>query len=473
MFFLVVGRSRPNPALANAPKTRKRTARQRPSPSRSSKKTESHKTSKSRKTVKKKKTRPARPPALTGRFAVVNQGPINTAGINGLSSLYSVLAAANMGRPIADRALRAALLKRPSDLTLVRTRAAISAGRSLFAALKHQPAIQKLRQAESLLLQHVSSKTARPLLRETWTYLLLSLDAQGKTQKATAVARNLEKLTAGRQKPPKVPQALWNKYRRPKKRPAKMRSLTLETPANVTVQVDFTTVAPEKGKPKGDADLRVWKLNVDHKDHHITVEARGHRKFYTHLPAGRKPASISVVLAPLPTVSYKSLREKLAALAGASGKKWSRFLGALARKHAIDRFVTAFERNGQWIVKVFSAQRKAFVGPAAAISFPPTQKTKQKVHAWAHTVVSAVRKAQSSDEKAAARQRALKKSTRKAAAAVADPKKKPLKKKKKKTTPLWKRWYFWVAIGAVGIVTAVFALRKEESDKVEIQVYRP
>jgi hypothetical protein len=421
------------------------------------------------------------PEKLAGKVAVLNAGPVSSTSVGQLLRLYQALESGRLGQPISDRALRETLAGKPANPALLKAKSSLDKGKALYGALKLEEAVKSLRRAETLYLEHVATARSRRGLRDTWAYLLLALSSLGQQKEMKEVAGRLRLLTKPGKAPAGVPASLWKKIsaRLPKK--TKTRGLAIEAPSSAKVWVDFKPVSLPAGEPpkeeKGSgASLR--RLRVDGGEHHVAVEAAGHRKLYRRVEPGRDSQSITAVLAPESAPPHLRLRRKLAKIRESRAGFTAAASSTIASSLEIARLIVASPAGKGWSLRAFDSKTGTFVSPPLAISFPVEAADLARLKGWSVKLADKLspkkKEARAADEKTKPRKLPLKESARKAAAKVAEPKSPAEKgKEKKKPKPLWKRWYFWVAIGAVGIVTAVFALRKEETDKVEIEVYRP
>lgn len=445
----------------------------KPSPKTVNKKTASKKQTTEKQAEKTEAEKKTKDSALDdqffqGTFAIVNLAGDNSRTITELLNLYNILKKSSLGDVLEETSLQRALLGAAYDTRFKDAQETMNRGKRLYGALKFSEAISVLEKAKNMFLRGVDHDKAADELISTLSYLMLSLNSMGKTSEAREIARTLSFLSKN-SVPEKVPAPLWKQLKPKQKRKPNTRILKIRAPKDARVFVDFKLLkngALLKGgaTPGADGDV-LWSTRIDTGLHHIIVEAEGLRKFYTQVQAG--PADVSLVT----TMELESkdphpyIRSTVIEWLSKKAVPTTKELKALARKARVQRLVIVKKEKTAYSLQLFEAKNVRIYPLTVTYTPPINEKDKEKLIKWGSAI------ARSLKPKEEVKKIPLEKSTKKAAAEAG--KKKPLSEKPKKTPPIWKRWYFWVTLGAVGIVAVVFAVRGDPENKVEIEVTRP
>lgn len=414
-----------------------------------------------------RKSRPARPAvrpaALPPRpapvkLAVVNLSPTDLASINVSLKMYELMK--SMDATIPDEAVRQALAGAPFDMSELVAGNLLEKAKLAFAALKRARAVKLLLKAESYYLREVLVVSASKQIATVWTYLLITQNELGLTDQARLAAEQIYRFSKGK-KPDEIPLQVWRKYIRPF-RFRQMRTLFVEAPKGSKVYVDFHLIPPPS-RPGP------FIARVDVGAHHVAVEAPGMKRFYERVAQGRGKASVRAFMARSPVDAHASIRAELLLLKNLAEKERTKKLSALGRKLGLDALLLMAQRGGTLFLRFLEASKGSFLDKPLVVELPLKPSTSKPLITWLKGVEKAradllAPKPPKKIEPIASARKAARKVTAE---------KKPLKKRpKKKAKPLWKKWYFWVAAVAVAVVVTVFAVRKDEGNKVELTVYR-
>ncbi len=376
--------------------------------------------------------------------------------------------------PIDDPELRRVLAGDRPDWSLQQAQALLDRARLAYATLKIQQALTDLQAARELLLRQVPVASAKPLLAQVWAYLVMCHNSLGQGEQARKAAADLALVSADG-KP--LPRVLWKRYKpKPKQnKPTRRfvrRGRRLKTrgpgalvsvPKGATVYVDFKVLpptAPQWIVLPNQSNRNRLALRADrHK--YLAVEAPGKRRFFTIVsPTNLDP--LQVVLPPAGPDPEAKIRAWLDDIR-AKGPDAERISALGARVHAHWILVLLRRPDGRHLA-LYETARPASPRWTGLVADLETQPSTKQVESLVSLLAP--------KPKARPTPRALARSARKAARKVAARPTNPATKPKKK--PLWKKWYFWVALGAVAVAATVFAVTKDkQSDEVDIRVYRP
>jgi len=408
------------------------------------------------------------PPAKgrpTSPWAVVVASPHPTKSqVQLIENLYLTRTFVVFGRPIASKALRTVLAGAPFVWTTEEARATLTAARLSYATVKLQQAIGQLRRAESLYLRYVPSAQARKGLHQTWALMVLAYHSLGMSKQARQAAENLALLEPSG-KP--VPPAIWKQYA-PSRRGKMRRTLSVDGLAGATLLVDFKPVPPTTRSAGRD----IWTIKVRRAGHHVMLDAPGHAKFYAWVPSGSKDTQLTAVMPARPADTFMDLRAFLATKSDKGPGLDPTDLKKVAQQAGAHLLLVAWFEAQNLRLRAFDASHKRYVG--ATITLHGSSGRMAQNPTWTKQVAQAFAPRK---PRPPLPRKALSKSTKKAAdqqaKRAADQRK---LKAHHKGKPLWKRWYFWVAIGAVGILAGVFAYKNKDnstSDVVQVRVHRP
>jgi len=437
----------------------------KPSPKKGNEKTTSKKQTAEKRAEKPETAKKTKDSALDdqffqGTFAIVNLAGDNPKTITELLNLYKILQKSSLGDGLEETSLQKALLGAAHDTRFKNAQETMKRGKRLYGALKFSEAISVFEKAKTMFLRSVHHDKAADELISTLSYLMLSLNSLGKTPEAREVARTLSFLSRD-SVPEKVPSPLW-KQLKPKRKP-NTRILKIRAPKDARVFVDFTLLK-DGDAPEADGDV-LWSTRIDTGLHHVIVQAKGLRKFYTQVQAGPANVSLVTTMEPEPKDPHPNIRSTVIEWLSKKAVPTTKELKALARKARVQRLVMVKKEEIVYSLQLFEAKNHQLYSPTVTYTPPIDEKDKEKLIKWGPVI------ARSLKPKEETKKIPLEKSTKKAAAEAG--KKKPLSEKPKKVPPIWKRWYFWVTLGAVGIVAVVFAVRGDPENKVEIEVTRP
>ncbi|MCD6499772.1 MAG: hypothetical protein J7M25_15880 [Deltaproteobacteria bacterium] len=406
--------------------------------------------------------------ATTNSWAIVVASPHPTKRqVQQVVALYSHPNFRGLGQAVGPTALRMVLAGAPFNWTIAEARSTLAAARLSYATVKLQQAINQLRRVESLYLRYVPSPQAKNGLHQVWALMVLAYHTLGMSQKARKSAENLALLEPTGNP---VPPAIWRQYA--PKRPARSRrTLTVDAPANATLLMDFKAVQPTAHR----ADRATWSLKVSRGGHHIMLDAPGHAHFYAWVPPGRKDAQTTVDMPTRPADSFAELRAFFSSLSRKNAGLDPAALESIARRTRIRLLLVAWFDVQGLKIRAFDSRHKRYLGTTITLKGTTGQGTQTR--AWTKQVALALSPVKARPSHVPLPRKALANSTKKAAGQEA--KRAAEQRKLKghhKRKPLWKRWYFWVAIGTVGILAGVFAYKNKDnstSDVVRVRVHRP
>ncbi len=358
---------------------------------------------------------------------------------------------------LPDLVARRLLAGSVRDWPLEAARRLLAQGRLAQAALKLDEAISLLKRAERLLLEKVPTAQSKPVLRLVWASLVAAHHAAGQIAEARRAAARLALVS---QDGAPLPPALWSRYRPSAAFLTQPAHLRLRAPGEARVWVNFEPAAPtgdatgpaRPGQPA--AAWKLWEVQARRQTLFLAVELPGHVKFFRifTFQAGEKRDLVALP-SRVPANPHASLaRWWFERLRQGVGPKELQELGW--RLHA-DLLVVTDSSARRRTFRLFQVANATFQDTAASL-------TPKALAAWRAGVPEA--------RPVAAARKAARAAARKARPAPAR-----TIPKHHKAKPLWKKWYFWVVIGAVVIGATAFALTKRDQgqDEVEIRVFRP
>ncbi len=407
-------------------------------------------------TMSKEEKPPCRKATLPGTFAIINTVSPDSSTRKNLHLLYEILDKTSLGKGLDKEDLRNALLSAPFDGSFEKADNKLTKGRALYGELKFEEAIDVLKRAKSIFLEHVGQEKGSEGLASTLSYLILSMNSIGQEEQMREYAEILHYVVAGAY-PQTIPSSLWKKIL-PKKRPQK-RPLKIRAPKEASVYVNFKLL--EDDAQTVDDNNALWTLISHTGLLHVVVEAPGHKKFYTKIQPGRDEVYIVAGMSPLAEDPHQDVRNTVGEWLSKPTVPGEKDMLSLAEKTGADRLILARRKKETIILQIFEAKKKKLLPLSFEVIPSVSVEHSENLSLWATAVAKSL----------APKPIDLKKSKRKAAVKVTE--KKTLPPKKKKPVPVWKRWYFWTALGVVGIVTVVFAVRKDPESRVEIKVQRP
>ncbi len=357
---------------------------------------------------------------------------------------------------LPDLVARRLLAGSVRDWPIEEARRLLDRGRLAQAALKLEEALSLLERAEDLLLAKVPTEKARPVLKLVWASLVAAHHAAGQIEAARKAAGRLALVSpTGAPLPP----SLWNRYRPGTQAFTPPAVLRIRAPEAARVWVDFRPSAPSRDatappQPGEAAKWKLWEVPVERPTVLVAVEAPGHARFFESVAL--RPGETKEIV-PILRPTETNPHAKLAAwwferLRRGVGPKELQELGW--RLH-LDLLVVTDTSAQSRTYRLFHVKSGIFQGTVASLD-------PKALAAW--KALRLVRQRVSPARKAA-----------RAAARNARPAPAGSTPKQKEATPLWKKWYFWVIIGAVVAGATAFALTRQDEgrDEVEIRVWRP
>ncbi len=403
--------------------------------------------------------------------------------------------------PLEDFDLRALLAGDRPDWSLEQAKTLLAEAKVAYATLKVRAALSHLEAAREILLRRVSVDQAKGPLAEVWAYLVMCRNSLGQADLARREAANLA-LVSPEGKP--LPEVLWNRYRptpsqntrvrRRRPRPSRKHLAQILVPRGASIYLNFKrlpssnqghrdlaqtkpagrrprrpsrpgrSASPDDATVPNDQAMERYTIPLS-RPVFLAVEAPGKQHYFSMLQPRTGP--VRVVLTPAPRDRRADLRRWLDALRGRQPTPDQ--IQALAAKTKASLFLLIQEDAKGLSLVVLDSRKPA--KPLWTKRFPPPPATST---GWPKVTVQDLSglTAILLPPKPRPSRTALARTARKAARKVANKKNLPIKKPRKK--PLWKKWYFWVALGAVAVAATVFAVTKDkQSDQVDIRVSRP